>query len=306
MSKTLWSKYMHIERMDSEEVEGLLEQETIWIEPKIDGANASILMDSDGIIRFAKRSQVIGAGQDFRGLAEWVFVNQDKFIKFFTKYPNHIIYGEWLIPHTIKFYRTSAWKKFYAFDIFDYNTQLFYSPDKRIEMLNEFEINQITPLAKIDGRSLITGSGTKALEQYIDTNKYLIDEPDKVGEGIVIKAFTGDKPYVNKYGRTTWGKVVRQEFKEQNGLAFGVREMEIVFIDRFVTPARIEKIKQKIMTEKGTGWQSSYIPEILGRVYYDIFSEELWNFLKKEKVSVIDFKVLNKLCVLQTKKILGL
>lgn len=312
MSDHIWQKYMHVERLDSEEVEGLLEMEEIWVEPKIDGANASVLMDNDGILRVAKRSQVIGKEQDFRGLAEWVYSNQDNFLKFFEKYPNTIIYGEWLIKHTIGYYRPSAWKHFYAFDILDLRTGDFFSPSDRVEALKEFDINQIAPMVKLKG-PLVTEAHLEQLQYYANNNKYLIDEEGKVGEGIVIKGFTKDGvPYRNKYGRTTWAKIVRQEFKEKNSLEFGARERplkkepEPLFAETFVTPARVEKMKQKIMTEKGTGWKSQYIAELLGRIYYDVFTEELWGFIKKEKVSSINFKTLQKVCLIKTKQIIGL
>jgi len=307
----IWYKYMHIERIDTEEVEGLLDMDEIWIEPKIDGANATVLIGADGKLTVAKRSQVLGDGDDFRGLKEYALANKDKFEAFFKKYPNHLIYGEWLIKHTVKHYRESAWKKFYAFDVLNLETGNFYAPDKRIEMLNEFDINQISPLVKLTG-PLVTEAHLKQLQWYADNNKYLIDD-DNVGEGIVIKGFDKDgNPYRNKYGRITWAKIVRQEFKEKNSLAMGVTnkelktEPEVLFCEQFITPARIEKIKQKILTDKGTGWKSEYIHEILGRAYYDAFSEELWGFIKKEKIRSINFKTLQRLCIIKTKKLIGL
>jgi len=306
-----WRKYPHVERLENDEVEGLLLFPELWVEPKIDGANASILKDSKGILRAAKRSQVLGDGVDFRGLVAYTYENQEKFLKFFELYPNTIIYGEWLVKHTISWYRPLAYNKFYAFDVLDLNTGYFWRPDIRLERLGALEINQVIPIAKVPGPAISTDDAER-LQRYADLNRFLIDETDKVGEGVVIKAFNGDIPYVNKYGRTTWAKIVRQEFKEQNTVAMGIGEVafkekpEQKFVDQFVTEGRVEKLKQKIMSEHGTGWQSKYIPEILGKIYYDVFSEELWGYIKKERVNAIDFKVLQQLTILRTKLILGL
>jgi len=308
----VWYKYPHLERIDTTEVDGLLHLPHIWVEPKIDGANASVLIDKDGVLRGAKRSQVLGQGDDFRGLTAHIYENQQKFLDFFEKYPNHIIYGEWLVKHTITWYRLSAWNQFYAFDILNLNTGKFYSPDKRVEMLMEFEINTVPPICKLKG-PLVTEAHMEQLHWYANNNNYLIDDKNKVGEGVVIKAFhENGEPFVNRYGRTTWGKIVRQEFKEKNYLAMGSPEKNLkvepeeLFVNEYVTPGRIEKIKQKIMTEKNSGWKSQYIGELLGRTYYDVFTEELWRFVQKNKIKSINFKVLNQLCIIKTKQIVGL
>jgi len=306
-----WFKYMHIERLDSEEVQGLLEMPEIFLEPKIDGANSSILIDNDGILRAAKRSQVLGDGHEFRGLVAYMYANQDRFLRFFAKYPNTTIYGEWLVKHSVGWYRESAWNKFYAFDILDLNTGLFFRPDRRVEMLKEFDIEQVVPLCKLEG-PLVSEADLQTLRDMVQRNKFLIDDPDKIGEGIVIKAFNGDTPYRNQYGRITWAKIVTQEFKEKNAKEFGPvnlkfpQEFEKLFAETYITMGRIEKCKQKIMDAKGTGWQSSYIGPLLGMVYRDAFDEELWGFIKAEKVGHLDFKVLGTQCVLRAKRLLGL
>jgi len=37
------------------------------------------------------------------------------------------------------------------------------------------------------------------------------------------------------------------------------------------------------------GWQSRYIPELLGRIFYTLIQEECWNFVKQFKNPKIDF-----------------
>ena len=40
-----------------------------------------------------------------------------RFIEFFQKYPHVRIFGEFLVPHQIKYYEKDVWKKFYVFDV---------------------------------------------------------------------------------------------------------------------------------------------------------------------------------------------
>jgi ATP-dependent RNA circularization protein (DNA/RNA ligase family) len=212
----------------------------------------------------------------------------------------------------VSWYRESAWNKFYAFDILNLDTGKFYPTDIRVQILDEFEIEQVPPLCKMNG-PLVTEEATKQLDWYANNNKFLIDDKDKVGEGIVIKGFDKDgEPFVNKYGRTQWAKVVRQEFKEKNYIKMGAPEKllkvcpEELFVEEYITSGRVEKIKQKILDDKGTGWRSQYIQELLSRVYHDAFTEELWKFVKKNKSASMNFKVLNRLCIIKTKKLAGI
>lgn len=311
MSDKIWLKYMHVERLDSEEVEGILEMDKIFVMPKIDGANASVCLDEKGRLRVGKRSAVIAVDDDFRGLYEYVNQYKDNYKKFFEAYPKHIIYAEWLIKHTISYYRDSAWNKLYAYDIMNLETGDFLPIDKCVEIFTEFDILQIPPIAVLKG-PLISKQGREQLEEYANNNKFLIDDKEKVGEGIVIKGFRENgEPYRNKFGRVTWSKLVRQEFKEIHTIEMGItkrnlkEECEKLFVDTFVTPARFEKIKQKIMTDRDTGWRTEYIGEMLGRMWNDIFVEELWTFVKKNKIREFNFSLANRYCIIKTKQIMG-
>lgn len=57
------------------------------------------------------------------------------------------------------------------------------------------------------------------------------------------------------------------------------------------------------MTEKETGWRNQYIPEYLGRVWFEIIQDEIWNILKKHKNPRIDFRALYKFVINRIKEI---
>ena len=113
---TNWVKYQHIERLDKDniEVEGLLDG-PVYIQPKIDGSNASVWKEADGL-HFGKRSQAMGEGDDNRGVKA-KYQNDQRYIDFFNEHPDVILYGEWLVKHTISSYLADAWNKLYIFDV---------------------------------------------------------------------------------------------------------------------------------------------------------------------------------------------
>ena len=309
---TIWKKYPHIIRLDDPDAAELLLMPNIWVEPKIDGANASILIDYQGVLRAAKRSQVLGNGVEFKGLVAHTYENQDRFMAFFAKYPQHVIYGEWLVPHTLRCYRESAWNKFYAFDIKDLTSGRFYDPETRVHMLSEFDINQVPPMARLDG-PLVTEKQLQHLQYYANNNRFLIDDPNTVGEGVIIKAFSADGESFKVCGHRTWAKIVRQEFREKNNIAFNSPHIksevvwEMVFVDTFVTEGRVKKIQAKVLDNRNSEiWENKYLPELFNRVELDLFEEELCRFVSKNKIGKWNFKDARTYMIVKIKTFLGI
>lgn len=291
-------KYMHIERLGNDEVEGILNG-TVYIQPKIDGANGQVYFDFEGNLLYCASRKVILSEQNTnQGFWNYVFDNEELFYNYFEKHPYHILYGEWLVPHTLKTYRKDAWNKFYVFDVFNNYSGMFIPYEKYVEELKEFELPYIPVIA-----SLYNAPEERA-ESYLEHNKFLIEDGKGVGEGIVIKNYD----FINKYGRTVWAKLVRNEFKEEHYETFGYPEIEYAPIEmriahEFVTEGRLAKIREKIMVEKDTGWKSQYIPEYLGRIWYEIVQDEIWNILKKYKNPRINFRDLNRQVILRAKEL---
>ena len=109
-------KYMHVERIDKDnlEVMGLLDG-NVYVQPKIDGTNTSVWY-ADGMLHFGKRTQEMGDGDDNRGVKE-KYLKDERYINLLKEHPNWTLYGEWLVPHTIKTYSATAWKILYIFDV---------------------------------------------------------------------------------------------------------------------------------------------------------------------------------------------
>ena len=93
----------------------------------------------------------------------------------------------------------------------------------------------------------------------------------------------------------SYAKLVHDQFKEKNNIIFWNHEKwddEMKFINEYVTEARILKIVHKIEQNEDRKIDISDTPKVLGMVYYDIFTEELWAFAGKK---TIDFGRLQRL-----------
>jgi len=296
----MFVKYQHIERFGTQETEGI-ENGTCYVFPKIDGTNAS-LWQEDGAGHAGSRRKELSLGKDNAGFLAWA-LNRAKLAEFFNKNYNLRLYGEWLVPHSLKTYRATAWRDFYVFDVvlanLDEENRMHIPYEEYKSLLEEFGVNYIPPIRVIKNGCL------DDFVKLLDQNQYLIEDGGGVGEGIVIKNYE----FVNRYGRQTWAKIVTSEFKEKHTKEMvapsveGKKLVEDGIIKEFCTEALITKTFEKIKLENG-GWTSKYISQLLGRVYHDLVVEETWNFVKKFKNPTINFKMLNNRIILKIRETL--
>lgn len=285
-----FERYQHICKMGSDDVEDI-EFGICYIFPKLDGTNTSVWFEDDEI-KVGSRNRVLSFDNDNQGAC--AVVCSDPRIKvFFKKHPNLRLYGEFLVPHTIKDYRDDAWRKFYIFDVVDgiedienltiphYLTYEEYQP-----MLEEFGLDYIILTQKIINPSY------ENLLHCAETNTFLMKDGAGAGEGIVIKRYD----YINKYGRRTWAKIVLNEFKEKHKKVMKADEFENkVFEDevvqQFLTDEFIEKEYAKIVSLED-GWRAQYIPRLLNTTYSEFIKDYMWEIVKKYKNPKINFKYL--------------
>jgi hypothetical protein len=290
-------KYQHIERFGTDEVNGI-EQGTCYVFPKIDGTNASVWLDDNGKVAAGSRNRTLSASEDNAGFYAWATTSKE-IAACLEANPNHRLYGEWLVPHSLRTYKDDAWRKFYVFDVCtdaDGENVNYLPYPKYKPILDEFGINYIPPLA------IVVNATLESIIPLLEKNGFLIKDGAGAGEGVVIKNYE----YTNKYKRRTWAKIVTNEFKEKHITVMGVPvltgaySMEQRISEDFITAAFIEKEYAKIVAEKD-GWQSRYIPELLSRVFHELVTEETWNILKKYKLPSIDFKALNNITTQKVK-----
>lgn len=279
-------KYQHIERYGYDKIKELTHGEC-YIFPKIDGTNGSIWFE-DGEVRCGSRNRILtSAENDNQGFWLWV-QQQDNIKEYILSHKDNILYGEWLVPHTIQSYRDEAWRKFYVFDVRNKYTGEYIHYDLYKCDLDLYNIEYIKPMCVIDCPT------KEQLYSKLELNDYLMRD-GYIGEGIVIKNYR-----FKTMGKQTWGKIVRTEFKDkhrdmsdvsiQSGLS-----IESKVIDKFVTNALCEKEMAKIRNETGT-FENRDMPRLLSTIFYCIITEDMWDILKKFKNPTIDFAKLKYYC----------
>lgn len=292
----MFKKYQHIERFGSIETEGINFGEC-YVFPKIDGTNAQLWLENDTIFA-GSRNRILSLDNDNANFYNYVH-NEQRFLAFFLDNPYLRLYGEWLVPHTLKTYRKDAWNKFYVFDV-SVNSgedEEYLSYSSYLPILDKYGIDLIPPICVIKNPTY------EDLVKKLDSNIFLIEDGKGFGEGIVIKNYE----YRNKYGRQIWAKVVRGEFKEKHISAMGCPQangskmIEEEIVNEFLTKPMVEKIKAKIETEMG-GWSSKFIPRLLQTSFYDLVKEEMWGILKSKKYPTINFKTLNYFTINKVKE----
>lgn len=292
---TEFRKYTHIERYGNDEVQGI-ELGECYVFPKIDGTNASVWLGLKGQVMAGSRNRELSFDNDNAGFYKHV-VDDDDIKRFLVQYPHLRLYGEWLVPHSLKTYRDDAWRKFYVFDVYDDTEEIYLAFEAYRPLLKEFNITLIHPI------SIIHNSNYDQLIGQLEKNVFLINEGAGAGEGIVIKNYD----YRNRFGNTGFAKMVTNAFKEKHtkemgaSIMNGKRMVEDDICNQIVDKHFVEKTYSKIVNEQG-GWNSKYIPRLLQTVYYDLVNEEIWNMVKKMKNPTINFRTLQSLTTMKIKE----
>jgi len=276
-----FKKYQHVERLNTTGCDGLLDGE-VFVFPKIDGTNGSIWFDN-GDIKAGSRNRELTIENDNAGFLKAVLENESlcKMVKLYDKLR---FFGEWLVPHSLKTYSDDAWRKFYVFDVMLGDKYLTF--DEYSKICDEWRIDYIPLL--FSGENLTHDQ----ISNHLEKNTFLLKENSGYGEGVVVKRYD----FKNKYGRTVWGKIVSNEFKQKHNKEMGApklqgkSEVEQKIVTKYLTESLIEKEYAKLSID---GWESKKIPQLIGIIYNCFITEELWNVLKKEKSPTINFKRLN-------------
>lgn len=292
-------KYQHIERFGTDEVQGI-EIGISYVFPKIDGTNGTVWINDGNNVFAGSRRRELAIDEDNAGFYSYV-LSSENILAYLKKHPSHRLFGEWLVPHSLKTYRDDTWRRFYVFDVCmdkDEENMEYLPYDIYKPLLEEFGIEYIPPIA------IIKNGTYEYFLKALDKNGFLIKDGNGIGDGIVIKNYD----YYNKYGRQTWAKMVTNEFKEKHHKEMGAplieteKMVEEKIVEQYCTHDFINKEFAKIVTEK-QGWKSEYIPILLGKVFYELVNEETWNAIKKFKYPTINFKILNVLTINKIKQV---
>lgn len=303
---TAFKRYQHVERLGDPEVEGIGDG-LVYIFPKLDGANGSVWVETvDGAggvwkVCAGSRNLELGPEQDNAGFYAYVQEHSGMYLQYLGDHPDRILYGEWLVPHTIKDYEPWAWRRFYVFDVYDTVSRKYLAYDEYADDLDAVGIDVIPPLYTIENPSL----SEDQLNTFLTTNFYLMkghgdgDEADGgddkaegpgIGEGVVIKNYGG----TNRYGRQTWAKVVRTAFKaDSRAVNKGGPEMVVEdrIVEALLTEEAITHEVLKFRDEYGDYTTKNY-RELLGRVWKGWLEDNIWKIISKAGKNSVNFSTL--------------
>ena len=297
-----YKKYQHIEKLGREEVEGLLDG-YVYCFPKIDGTNACLFLDNEGNLCAGSRNRQLTLENDNAGFYAYALAHP-QYKDYLEVYPNRILYGEWLVKHTIKTYSEKAWGKFYVFDVFEVNdnedeSRYLHYCDYHSE-LTQFSIEHI-PWLSIRRNPTIDDIAELAKE-----NHYLMSNDQDIGEGIVCKRYD----YKNKWGRTIWGKFVAEEFfNKKEKLRSKNHEVKSDFeakiAHEYITDTVIKKEYAKVKNEFPNAKRNELIGRALNAVYEAFITEDLATVVRKNKNCNINFRFMKKQSDWRVKEVLA-
>ena len=268
-------KYKDIERLKDKYATAFKPGEHIVITEKIDGANASIVVNEDGTLTACSRRNELTSENGLQGFYNFVqtLVAEDVATVLTTRY---ILFGEWLVKHTIK-YPEDRMKQFYVFDTYDTETEQ-YMPWEFTKTVAAFLNLKTVPV-------FYDGPFTTWDDVYSYVGKTEMDA-EPTGEGIVIKSqdrldnkFSGTPEYV---------KIVAKEFSEVHDSKphnvdpekLAAKQAAEDLAKTIVTERRVEKNIQKLVEdgiipetwdEHDLGTIAKHLPRA---VYNDCVKEE--------------------------------
>ncbi|HYD90307.1 MAG TPA: RNA ligase family protein [Flavobacterium sp.] len=182
----MFIKYQHLERFGTTEVQNI-ELGECHIFPKIDGTNASVWLH-EGEVQAGSRRRHLSIDDDNAGFCAWV-LQQENIRSYLLENPTHRLYGEWLVPHSLKTYRNEAWRRFYVFDVAinKHPDEILHESDSPVNYLpyNDYKaglekhgIDYIPPICTI------TNASYDQLIKQLANNVFLIEDGKGAGEGI--------------------------------------------------------------------------------------------------------------------------
>lgn len=264
--------YPKIHALHKEEVEDILKGDVI-VQVKVDGANSSVFL-KDGVVRCGSRTRELPLDESFRGLQEYI-ASKPNIKSFLEKNPDVILYGEWLVKHSIN-YTQDFYNKWYLFDVLEGDD--YWKQEDVEKLASELEVEY----------PIVYGVGKFTLEEL---DAFVAQEwLGHVNEGVVIKPLD----FVNKFGDRPYAKRVSQAFKEQNAVVFGGNDKhsetywEQYVTNKYCTIAVLEKNLNKIAPTLGERLDKKHTPQVAGTCVHDTWTENAWEIFKK--VPKLDFK----------------
>lgn len=243
-----YKKYLHVERLGSEECEGLLDNAAVYVTAKVDGSNGCVYWsEKAGGVMVGSRNFELSDAEDNAYFHAWLKSGADEaklLCTYCESHPTRVVYGEWMgrdrFIGAFKGYDKAALGKLFIFDVYDSAEERFLGePEWREELsASGLEPYFIKLLAVLDHPTL------DDVVAVAKANNFLLEGTDAVGEGVVCKV----PGWKNRFGHAAYGKVVLDEFIKQRKPASKSVDVELEIVNGYMTDAELEKTVAKVCT----------------------------------------------------------
>lgn len=280
----MFRTYDKIRRYGDDDVQGI-EHGEVSVFPKIDGTCSIVYLDQ-GTVKCASRNCELTAENHNQHFYDFVQKQSTGLVSLINEFGNAgfgdvVLYGEWLVPHTLRTYEVTAWNRWYIFDVYSLTQDRYLTYDEYDAVIDRYNARDQCAFDCIPRLTTIINPTTEQLRIFMESNHYLMDTPQAVGEGIVIKNYA----FVNRYGRRCYAKMVRTEFKDQMREKGDVPDDLIQRILLRFTADDAQHILAKI---------DGHNPgRFISTCWHDFIEEKLWEVIKKEHDPTIDFDALH-------------
>lgn len=286
-------KYLDIERCKESYASTFEVGEPIVIQTKIDGSNASIAYDSktNSLVAFSRR-QTLNEMNTLNGF--WNYV-QSLDIKTFAEVlsDRYVIFGEWLVPHSVK-YPEDMYKKFYMFDVWDRETEQYLTQEDSLAIFDRLKNYISNYVHTLYNGPFISWEHTLA---FLKENIY---GETPCMEGIVIKrqnklwSKSSRLPYYVKIVNEKFSEVHSSKPKTIDPEKLAAREAEQAAVAEIVTKRRIIKqiekfIEDQIIPSDWGGESMKQISKLLPKAVYE-------DCRKEEPEAIITVENFGKIC----------
>ena len=267
-------KYVDIERLKDKYALAFSKGEHITITEKIDGANASIGFE-DGELSCFSRKQKLSPENTLRGFYTLVQTfDVEKFREVLGD--RYVIFGEWLVSHTIK-YPATRLSKFYVFDVWDTEVEQYVPWSVTKDFAAKLGLTTV-PLF-YDGPFV----SWEHVQSFVGKTEM---DAEPTGEGVVIKSqdrldnkSSNTPPYV-KIVAAKFSEVHQSKPHEVDPEKLAAKQVAEALAATIVTERRVQKLIEKAVDEGRlrADWDEKdlgTIAKFLGKdVYADCVKEE--------------------------------
>lgn len=268
-------KFMDIQRLKDQFVDGFRPGDMIVVQEKIDGSNAATRYDAEtGTMVTFSRKKTLDQYNTLNGFYNYI---QTLNVDDYKEFPQYVIFGEWTGARNAIIYNKESTNKWYVFDIYDVEKEQYLPQEYVKEFAEEHDLIYVNTYYVgpfISWEHTMSFMGTSA---YGDTQ-----------EGIVVKNQTrlNDQserlPFVVKIVGEKFQEIKKSNHirKIENPQKLQERQNAMTLTESIVTMRRVEKELYK-MRDEGIlplDWSESDMTkvarELPSRVYADCVKEE--------------------------------